>query len=69
LQQQGHQVAHQQDPYQLVAKFAASGQVSSPVAWVHVSYTDQIGWSKKGQYPSPTFAFLGSINALVYITQ
>ena len=69
LKQQCHQVAHQQDPYQLVAKFASSGQVCGPVARVHVSYTYQVGWSKKGQYPPPAFALLGGIYALVYLTQ
>jgi hypothetical protein len=55
LQQQRHQVAHQQHPDELVAEGAAAGDVGGPVARVHVADADQVGGPDEGEHAPPAF--------------
>ncbi len=53
LQQQGHEVGHDEDPKQLVTKACAAFEVSSPVAGVHVADADEISGAGEGKKPTP----------------
>ena len=43
LQEDGHEVRHQQDPQEAIAVAAAAGDVGGPVARIHVTHGDQQG--------------------------
>ena len=53
LEEDGHQVGHQEHPEQLVFVAAAAGDVGGPVARIHVAHRHQEGGTGHRQPPAP----------------
>ncbi len=53
LEQDRHEVRHDEDPQQLVTEFGAAFEIGGPVARVHVAHRNQVGGSREGEHPPP----------------
>ena len=69
LQQDRHQIRHQQHEHELVSEARASGDVGGPVARVHVAHRHQESGSGKGQELPPEAGAGRNADAAVHLAQ